>query len=163
MALFLLLIALLLPSARSQEIPSQNPPHLTFGRVLGYENVHKIVVETLEMKVSRYNDAAHGDAEAGKLEYDPTLSSIASERILGSEVPPQTTVADATKMLREGFGAFVDHLVEFAKKNVRGPILRLNKDLYQRYMGRPLPEQKCGEIPCNEPPCCPYCKPPKSK
>jgi len=66
-------------------------------------------------------------------------------------------------MLQEGFGHFVDNLVEFAKKKVIGPVLTLNKQLYEQYMGRPQEEQKCGEVPCNRPPCCHYCEPPPCK
>ena len=159
MQIAVLLVGLLLAvPALGQESPS-----LTYQKVLGYENVRKIVVETLDAKVRKYNESPKAKGAPDKLEYDSALPTTISERIVRSDVPPTTTAAEATKTLRQGFGRFVDGLVEFAAKNVRDPILRLNKDLYDRYMGRPQEEQKCGEIPCNRPPCCHYCEPPPCK
>lgn len=141
----------------------QEPPPLTYQKVLPYQNVRNIVVETLDLKVKRYNETPKASGAPEKLEYDPALPSTISERILQSDLPPNTTAGEATKMLREGFGRFVDGFVEFGKKNVRDPVLRLSKDLYERYMGRPQEDQKCGEVPCNRPPCCHYCEPPPCK
>jgi hypothetical protein len=143
--------------------PPAQVPAVTYGKVLGLQNVQKIVVETLNNKVEAYNKGPRTPGTPEKLEYEPALSSVISERIVQAEVPPETTVTQATVMLKEGFGHFVDNLVEFAKKKLVGPVLTLNKQLYEQYMGRPLKEQKCGEVPCNRPPCCHYCEPPPCK
>src|SRR6516164_2539707 len=110
--------------------PPAQAPAATYGKVLGFQNVQKIVVETLNKKVEAYNKAPRTAGTPEKLDFEPALSSVISERIVQAEVPPETTISQATRMLQEGFGHFVDNLVEFAKKKVIGPVLTLNKQLY---------------------------------
>jgi hypothetical protein len=75
------------------------------------------VVETLDLKVKSYNEAPKASGAPEKLEYDPLLPDTISERIVQSDLPPKTTAGEAMKMLRQGFGRFVDGFVECKKES----------------------------------------------
>jgi hypothetical protein len=137
---------------------------VTFGKVLGHAEIRRIVVNVLNEEVKTYNRAAAQGSDGPKeLAYDRELPDVISERLDQSELPPDSTPEDAEVVLSRRFRRFVDHLVEYGRRNVAVPTLRLSRDLYERYMHRPLNEQKCGEEPCNRPPCCRYCEPPPCK
>jgi hypothetical protein len=158
---------LLLTSVLS--FPQQVSIGPTYQKVLGDETVKRVVTEVLNKKVA---------AEASKfrkLEYDQEFVTAVMDRILKTEVSPDTEARSITsnpsidpmvyaeKKLREGFSQFVDNVVEFVKKKAAGPLIRLTKETYEEYMHRPQDLQKCGEIPCNQPPCCHNCAPPPCK
>jgi hypothetical protein len=150
-----------------QQVTSIGP---TYQKVLGDETVKRIVTEVLNKKVS---------AEASKLrklEYNQEFVTAVTDRILMTEVSPDVDArsvtsypsidpktAAAEKKLREGFSQFIDNAVDFLKKKIAGPVIRLTKEAYEEYMHRPQDLQKCGEIPCNQPPCCHNCAPPPCK
>ncbi len=139
--------------------PTQTTSGPTYSQILGKDSVRRIVVEVLEQKVKQSSRVAEVP-KSPILEYDTKLVAVVSERILDSDLPPETTKDQAEVILREGFGRFVDHLVSFARERVEGPVIRLTEEIYEQYMNRPKDQQKCGEIPCNQPPCCKYCAPP---
>jgi hypothetical protein len=153
MSVSLLLLLCLLPGTQLGR------DRVTFEKVIGRQNVKKIVIETLEQKVKKYSERGY------KLEYSDDFASAATDGILDSEVPPDATPSQAVSRLREGFGRFVDNIVEFAreKKSSLDRVIRFTTDLYDQYMHRPPELQKCGEVPCNRPPCCRYCDPPPCK
>jgi hypothetical protein len=148
-----------------QQVTSIGP---TYQKVLGDETVKRIVTEVLNNKVA---------AEASKLrklEYEQEFVTAVLDRILKTEVSqdvdarsvtnyPSIDPKTAEKKLREGFSQFVDNAVEFLKKKFTGPVIRLTREAYEEYMHRPQNLQKCGEIPCNQPPCCHNCAPPPCK
>jgi hypothetical protein len=141
----------------------------TYQKVLGDETVKKIVTEVLNKKV------ATEASKLRKLEYDQDFVAAVLDRILKTEVSPEGDARSVTSYspldprtyaemkLREGFSQFVDNVVEFLKKKITGPAIRLTKDAYEEYMHRPQDLQKCGVIPCNQPPCCHNCAPPPCK
>jgi len=156
-----------------QQLPTIGP---TYKKVLGDDTVKKLVTEVLDKKVANSNKAyADGVAKSVKLEYDQNFVTAVTERILQAEVPPETDARTLTnhatvdfrsyaeKKLREGFGRFVDNIVDFVKEKIEGSVVRLTKQIFEEYMSRPQDLQKCGEIPCNQPPCCRYCVPPPCK
>lgn len=160
---FLLLTTIL---SFPQQVTSTGP---TYEKVLGDGTVKQIVTEILNKKV------AAEAAKFRKLEYDQEFVTAVSDRILKTEVSPDVDARSVTsypsidpkayaeKKLREGFTQFVDNVVDFLKKKITGPVIRLTQNAYEEYMHRPLALQKCGEIPCNQPPCCPHCAPPPCK
>lgn len=158
-------------------VPQQSPAiERTYKEVLGEKMVKTIVIEVLCKKVADSDTAySEGVPKSKKLEYDVDFVTAVTERILQAEVPLDTdprTAANyaridpksyAEKRLREGFGRFADNIVAYFKEKIEGPTIRLTKQSYEEYMTRPQDLQKCGEIPCNQPPCCRYCAPPPCK
>jgi hypothetical protein len=134
-------------------------PQITYDKAIGRNNVKKIVTDTLDEKARRYK------ADGYTLKYTDDFVSAATDGILTSEVPPEEKAPQVIDRLREGFGRFVDNIVEFGKEKQQkvNRLISLSKDLYNEYMQRPLNLQKCGEVPCNRPPCCRYCAPPPCK
>jgi hypothetical protein len=165
----LLLFASIQPYSQQTPIADK-----TFSKVLGNETIKKIVIDVLDERIASGGPVPLRVPKRVKLEYDEEFVTVVTERILQVEVPPYTDARSisnsapdirpyAEKKLREGFGAFVDNIAAFAKEKISGPIVRLTKALYDEYMKRPKNLQKCGEIPCNQPPCCRYCAPPPCK
>jgi len=147
----------------------------TFSKVLGEETVKKMVIEVLDEKIAGGGpEPVLRASKRVRFEYDTEFVTVVTQRILQIQVPPYTDARSisnsapdirlyAGKKLREGFGVFVDNIAAFAREKISGPIIRLTTALYDEYMKRAKNLRKCGEIPCNQPPCCPYCAPPPCK
>ncbi len=131
----------------------------TFGQILKREGVRQIVTGVLDDKVKTYNERARV-MESPPLSYDMDVVEDASGRVAETRVSADLSPTDAANKIRAGFGLFVDGLVEFARDQVRNAAIRLNKELFERYMDKARQLQRCGEIPCNQPPCCKNCAPP---
>lgn len=62
----------------------------------------------------------------------------------------------AEKRLREGFALFLANYTRYAQGRTTGPVILLSEKYLNAYMKE---SEKCGEIPCNQPPCCKDCDP----
>jgi hypothetical protein len=149
-AVFLVTLTLASPAVHAQS---------TFGKVLKREEIKTVVTSVLDHKVNVYNERAK-EMDSPMLSYDAGVVEDATGRIAETRVSDELTPASAVNKLRAGFGVFVDGLVEFARDQAKNAAIRLNKELFERYMKKARDLQRCGEIPCNQPPCCHNCAPP---
>ncbi len=149
-AVFLVTLTLASPVVHGQS---------TFGEVLKREGIRRVVTGVLDDKVKVYNERAK-EMDSPMLSYDAGVVEDATGRIAETRVSDELTPASAENKLRAGFGVFVDGLVEFARDQAKNAAIRLKKELFELYMKKARDLQRCGEIPCNQPPCCHNCAPP---
>lgn len=140
-------------------VPGLQAQTTTFGAILKREGVQKIAIAVFDEKVKSYNERA-ALMESPKLSYDEGAVADTSGRAAETRIPEGLSPIAAANKLRAGLGIFVDAMVEYARDQAKNAAIVLNKEIVEQYLNKARLLQRCGEIPCNQPPCCRLCAPP---
>ncbi|MBZ5668033.1 MAG: hypothetical protein LAO30_26045 [Acidobacteriia bacterium] len=140
-------------------VPALRAQTTTFGAILKGEGVQRIVIGVFDEKVKTYNERA-ALMESPKLSYDEGAVADTSGRAAETRIPGDLSPIAAANKLRAGLGIFVDAVVEYARDQAKNAAVVLNKEIVEKYLDKARSLQRCGEVPCNQPPCCRLCAPP---
>jgi hypothetical protein len=140
-------------------VPALQAQTTTFSTILKREGVQRIVIGVFDEKVKTYNERA-ALMESPKLSYDEGAVADTSGRAAETRIPGDLSPIAAANKLRAGLGIFVDAVVEYARDQAKNAAIVLNKEIVEQYLDKARLLQRCGEVPCNEPPCCQLCAPP---